>query len=91
MSWAFERPQVVINESNLKRRVLRFYLLKTSLVLDEDFDEERSTIRHKFRKTKRWSRLDHRNNTMERRPIPDEAIEIALFNVRAQIDFDPQG
>ena len=86
----FSSPVVVINHDKLSRRVLKFYLLRTSLVLDEDIEETRSTARHKFRPAKRWSRLDRRGCTMEKRDVPEEAIEAALANIRSQITYETE-
>jgi hypothetical protein len=79
--------EVIVAGSPLTRRVLRFYLLDATLVLDYDADEERATTRHKFNRVKWWSRLDRRNNTMERRDVPLAAINEALENVRSQIKY----
>ena len=83
----FSSVEVIISSSQLKRRVLGFYLLDAALVLDYDADEERETARHKFKRVKWWSRLDGRNNTMERREVPPAAINEALENVRSQIKY----
>jgi hypothetical protein len=83
----FSSVEVIIAGSPLKRRVLGFYLLDATLVLDYDADEERETTRHKFKRVRWWSRLDGRNNTMERRDVPQAAINEALDNVRSQIKY----
>lgn len=83
----FSRIEVIIADSPLKRRVLGFYLLDETLVLDYDADEERETTRHKFKRIKWWSRLDGHDNTMERRDVSQEAINEALDNVRSQIKY----
>ena len=83
----FSSVVVIISVLPLKRRVLGFYLLDATLVLDYDADEERETTRHKFKRFKWWSRLDGRNNTMERRDVPQAAINEALDNVRSQIKY----
>ena len=84
----FASPTIVIMDSPLTRRVIRFYLLGPTLVLDYDADEERATTRHKFRPVRWWSRLDSRNNTMARREPPEEVIADALADVRAQIRYE---
>jgi hypothetical protein len=83
----FSNPEVILQESPLKRRVLRFALLDTSLMLDYDADEERATTRHKFKVVRAWSRLDGRNNKMDKRDVPIPAITKALAQARGQITY----
>ena len=78
----FIRPTVTINQGDLNRRVLKFYFLDHEMVLDYDADESRETKRHKWRVQRKWSRLDKRNNTMERRDVPESAIEASLQYAR---------
>lgn len=83
----FSNVKLIVEASPLKRRVLFFYLIDSILVLDYDADEERATTRHKFRPVRWWSRLDGRSNTMDRRGVPQAAIDEALDNVRSQIKY----
>lgn len=81
------RYEVTIDGSKLSRRVLRFQQLDRGLVLDEDCDEERDTTRHKWRIVRWWSRLNRRDSTMERREVPQAAIDEALAQARADISY----
>lgn len=84
----FISPEVVVlDDDGLSRRILRFYMLDDELVLDRDADECRPTKRHKWRVRQQWSRLDRRNNSMERRAVPQAAIDDALLQVRASISY----
>lgn len=83
----FSKPEVIIEESPTKRRVLRFYLLRSKLVLDVDVVQERKTKRHKWRNIAKWSRLDRRDNDFDKREVPPEAIEQALADIRGQITY----
>ena len=80
----FLRPEVVIQEHALRRRVLRFFLDdRYAMVLDYDADEHRETNRHKWRVQRQWIR----NNTMERRPVPQAAIDSALQQIFDSISY----
>ena len=84
----FSAVNIVVVESPLKRRVMRFDLLDAKLVLDYDADQERPSTRHRFTAVRFWHRLStSRENTMERREPPAEAIQQALEAVRAQIKY----
>jgi hypothetical protein len=83
----FKPVTIEIDETPLKRRVLRFDVLDARLVLDYDADEERESKRHRFRRVRWWHRLSSRENTMDRREPPAEAIEQALAAVRSQIKY----
>lgn len=48
MSLNYSIINIVIDESILKRRFLRFIYLDRGLVLDHDADQERASKRHKF-------------------------------------------
>jgi hypothetical protein len=83
----FSSPEIIIYESVLKRRVLRFMMLDARLVFDYDADEVRETKRHKFQRVQWWNRLSGRDNTMQRREPPQDAIDQALAVVRSQIKY----
>jgi hypothetical protein len=83
----FVSPEVVIQHDDLNRRVMRFYMLDRHLVLDLDTDEVRKTKRHKWKAARKWSRLDRRDNTLERREVPQSAIDEALRIVRDGISY----
>ena len=59
-----------LSEDRLRRTSWRFYLLRTSLVVDHYLEEERETTRHKFRDVREWSRLSGRQSTMNRTDVP---------------------
>lgn len=84
----FTCPEIIIDESPLKRRILGFCLLDHRLLLDYDIDKERETKSHKFNQVRVWRRLDQRNNTMKRRDVPLDAIDEALAMVRDSIKYE---
>lgn len=85
---SFTDVEVTIEESPLKRRVLGFYLLDLSLVLDFDTEEERASKRHKWRRVRFWSRLQTSKSDMPRRDVPQTAIDTALADVRSRITYE---
>ncbi len=84
----FSNVQVIVDPSALSRRVLEFRLFDASMVLDYDADEERQTTRHKFKVVRLWERIDQRFNTMQRRDVPEHAIQQALEQFRQQIRYE---
>ena len=81
----FSAVNIVVIESPLKRRVMRFDVLDAKLVLDYDADQERPSTRHRFTAVRFWQRIQsNRKNTMDRREPPAEAIQQALEAVKAQ-------
>ena len=83
----FQSAEVLVGGEPLKRRILKFDLIDANMVLESDCDQERETTRHKFRTVRFWSRLNRRDSTMQRRSIPQEAIENALQQMRKQIQY----
>lgn len=79
---------VIIEDGELSRRVLRFSIIDCNVVLNEDRDEKRETKRHKFKANRRWMRLHKRESNMNRREIPYSAILQAVEEFRKQIRFD---
>ena len=84
----FRNVQVIVDSLALYRRVLEFQLIDASMVLDYDADEERPTTRHKFEVIRLWERTDQRFNTMQRRDVPEHAIQQALEQFRQQIRYE---
>lgn len=83
----FVSPEVIIQHDDLSRRFLRFYFIDSEMVLDRDEDQSRQTKRHKWQVKEKWSRLDGRNNTIERREVPQSAIEDALQQGRESLTY----
>lgn len=81
------RSVITIDESPIRRRVLVFVMLDDFVVLDSDVDEERATKRHKFRWVRSWLRLRNKHSTMERRGVPQHAIDAAMADIRSQIVY----
>ena len=92
MNWC--NPQVIVNIDDLNRRRIGFYLYENKLILDSDVDEFRETKRHKWKPVwdKQWHRLTHYRTTMDRRPVPQSAVDKALEQVRSKIRYiDTEG
>jgi len=84
-----ERTEVIIQHSPLKRRVLRFVLLGTEVVLDFEADEERKTTRHRFRATRTWSRMMWRRTEQGPESVPQSAVDQALADLRGRLKYVP--
>lgn len=81
-------PEIIIQHSDISRRVLRFRMLSAELVLDADVEQIRKTKRHKWVAEKKWTRLSTRySNTMLRRDVPQQAIDEAIQIVRDSITY----
>ena len=83
-------PEVIISIDNLNRRHLGFFLRGRELILNFDVDEFRETRRHKWKpvRNKQWHRLGYGGqSTMDRRPVPQEAFDEALEQVRSAIRY----
>lgn len=78
---------ITIDESPIKRRVLRFEMIDAHVVLDSDVDEERASTRHKFRPARQWVRHNSRHSTIERRSVPQHVIDAAMADIRSQIVY----
>lgn len=87
MSLNYGKIEVVIHESPLKRRFLRFVYLDRGLVLDHDADQERASNRHKFVSVRYWDRLNSRDSNLERREVPSVAIDEALRLAREKVVY----
>lgn len=78
---------ITVDESPLKRRVMRFEMIDDYVVLDSDVDEERASTRHKFRPVRQWVRHNSRHSTIERRSVPQHVIDAAMADIRSQVVY----
>lgn len=82
---------IVAHEGGLQREVWTFYFMdnRTTLYVDHYAVEVRETTRHKFKPTKRYYRLDQRNNNITASEVPlTETIKgmaIAAFTKSLQV------
>lgn len=76
---------VITDERQLSRTVWRFCYLSKGAVLDAYRKETRKTSRHQFRATQFegtvWSRMDQRDNRIDRPQVPEcvKANALSMF------------
>ena len=88
MNWY--HPEVIISIDDLNRRRIGFFLHGRELILNFDVDEFRETKRHKWKPVcnKQWYRLGYdARATMDRRPVPQTAVDEAVEQVRSSIRY----
>lgn len=81
------RTEVIYPEGELERTVWSFWYSESlgGVVLDFVSVQKRPSKRHKFRVTKKWNRLDKRDNNMDRPSIPPAVSGPALEQMRSLV------
>ena len=82
----FTPVEIIVDDTGLSRRVLRFAVIDGIMKLLLDSDQSRKTKRHNWLTNRYWS--GSLRSTMQRRPVPDYVIADVLETMREQIVWE---